>query len=440
MALLSTSENPLLHEDEIASLLEDDHFLTILLGFEKTLAEAQAKLGIIPDAAAAAIQQLTIEHVEVGALHRGMERDGVVVPALLYQLRETLTGANAQWLHFGVASQDALDTSLVLILREVNEVILSRLDSIVRNIADLADQHRGTLLMARTRQRSAVPTSFGFMAASWLAPLLQQKLRIQEMQPRLYRLQLGGAAGHLSALGKINAARLVPAMGEALDLHVAPGSWQNQRDNLVEYGNWLAMSCGCLAKLAEDLIVMSADEVAEVSVSLSGASSSMPQKQNPVRLEHIITLHRFVIAQQAGMQQTQVNVMQRDGRSWMLEWLTLPSMAMATGKSMHLAGRVLAELEVHPDRMQENIKGNLGLVYAEAATFKLAEFTAPGKARELISKACQKARNSQAQLLDVLTNDADVAAFGIDWRSLADTGPPGVSEDFIQQILDSMDS
>lgn len=440
MAFLSTSENPLLHEEEIASLLGDDHFLTILLGFEKTLAEAQAKLGIIPDDAAAAIQQLTIEHVDRDALLEGMERDGVVVPALLHQLRETLTGANAQWLHFGVTSQDAVDTSLVLILREVNEVILLRLNSIVRNIADLADQHRGTLLMARTRQRSAVPTSFGFMAASWLAPLLQQKLRIREMQPRLYRLQLGGAAGHLSALGNFNGSRLVRAMGEALDLRVAPGSWHNQRDNLVEYGNWLAMSCGCLAKLAEDLIVMSADEVAEVSISLSGASSTMPQKQNPITLEHIVTLNRFVIAHQAGMQQTQVNVMQRDGRSWMLEWLILPSMAMGTGKSMHLIGKVLAALEVHPDRMQENIRRNLGLVYAEAATFKLVEFASPGKARSLVSEACQKARTSQTQLLDVLADDPDLAAYDIDWESLADTGPPGVSEDFIQQILDSMES
>ena len=440
MALLSTSENPLLHEEEIASLLSDDHFLTILLGFEKTLAEAQAKLGIIPDEAAAAIQQLTIEHIDRKALFRGMERDGVVVPALLSQLREALTDATAEWLHFGVTSQDAVDTSLVLILREVNSIILLRLNNIVSSLANLANQHRGTSLMARTRQRSAVPTSFGFMAASWLAPLLQQKLRIQEMQPRLYRLQLGGAAGHLSALGTFNGSRLVRAMGEALDLQVAPGSWHNQRDNLVEYSNWLAMSCGSLAKFAEDLIVMSADEVAEVSVSLSGASSSMPQKKNPIALEHIITLHRFVLAHQVGMQQTQVNVMQRDGRSWMLEWLTLPSMAMATGKSMHLAGKVLAGLEVHPDRMQKNIKDNLGLVYAEAATFKLAEFASPGKARELISKACQTARDSQVELLDVLTDDPDLAAYDIDWQSLADTGAPGVSEDFIQQILDSMDS
>ena len=439
MALLLPSENPLLHDEEIAVIFSDDHFLETILKFEKTLARIQAELGIIPDDAANELQQLSIAGIDRAALVKGMQRDGVVIPALLKQLKASESREAAQWLHFGVTSQDAVDTALILILREINGIIVSRLDGIVELMAIMVDQNRNTRLMARTRQRSAVPTSFGFIVASWLATLLRQKQRIREIDPRLYRLQLGGAAGHLSAIDASPGIRLVQQMGEALNLHCTGGSWHSQRDNLVEYGNWLAMTCGCLAKVAEDLIALSADEVSEVSITSVGGSSTMPQKQNPIMLEHIVTLNRLVSNHQISMQQALVNILQRDGRGWMLEWLTLPAMVMATGKSLSLVIEVLSGLQIHQGRMNKNISANLGLVFAEAATFKLAEVVKPAEARILIAEACKESVNSRRQLLDVLSEDSRFAGFGINWQSLDESWSTGLSHEFIQQILDSID-
>lgn len=418
MALLSPSENPLLHDAEIAVNFSDDHFLETILKFEKTLAQIQAELGIVPADAADELQQLSIIGLDRSALAEGMRRDGVVIPALLKQLKASGSIEAVQWLHFGVTSQDALDTALVLILREINVTIISRLDGIVELMAKLSDENRDTRLMARTRQRSAVPTTFGTIAESWLAPLLRQKQRIGEIGPRLYRLQLGGANGNLSAIDESLGIKLVQQMGEALSLHFTGGSWHNQRDNLVEYGNWLAMTCGCLAKVAEDLLALSADEVSEVSIASVGSSSTMPQKQNPIILEHIVTLNRLASTHQVSLQQALVNILQRDGRTWMLEWLTLPAMVMATGRSLGLVNEALSGLQIHQGRMNKNISNNLGLVFAEAATFKLAKVVKPAEAKILIGQACKESVNSQRQLLDVLSQDSRFAGFGINWQSL----------------------
>ena len=425
---------PLLSDAELAELLDDRAQLRAMLAFEAALARAEGSVGVIPEAAAERIAAVADRlEVDPAALAEGTARDGIPVPALVAALRQAVGGDAANFVHWGATTQDVMDSGLVLRLRQVLNILETRLDALGDALAALAEAERATVMLARTRGQQATPTSFGLKVAGWLAPLQRHLDRLGELEARLGVLSFGGAAGNLSALGE-NGLAVEAALAEALDLPAPAMPWHSQRDSLVEFGNWLGLVAGSLGKLAGDVLLLCQNEVGELREGGGGGgSSTLPQKSNPVRAEAVLSLTRHVCGLAGPLQQAAFHQHERDGVAWQIEWLVLPQMIVATGAALGHALALIESLEIDRARMRANIEATRGLALAEAASFALSEHLPRPQAQALVKEACKAVLAEGGHLIDRLAERTDVA---VDWAALRDpAGQLGAAEAFIDRVL-----
>ncbi|MEX0603556.1 MAG: 3-carboxy-cis,cis-muconate cycloisomerase [Marinobacter sp.] len=424
--------NGLLSDQECGQFLSDQTQIKAMLKVEGQLALAQAEAGLIPHQAASAINQaaLSIEP-DLASLSAGTASAGVPVPALVKALKDALAPEIARWVHFGATSQDIVDTALVLNCRSLVEVFESRLLSVVGMLGELAERQRSTLIAGRTRTQQAVPMSFGLKIVTWIDPLLRQHERLAELKPRLLKIQLGGAVGSLIAMGS-NANAVALGLADRLDLRYAP-SWHTQRDSLMEFSGWLAMTTGSLGKMGEDWLRMAQTEMGELRFSNGGGSSTMPQKCNPVNAEIMVAMARQNAGLAGQMQQCMLHEHERSGVAWTQEWLVLPQMLMGTAVSLRHCLEGLHHLEISPDRIDANLNSGNGLIYAEAATFILAGSMSRDEASEHVARACQSVAGSERHLFDVLK---DLTGRELDLQQIKqDLLAGGATESLIDETL-----
>ncbi|MGA8260483.1 MAG: 3-carboxy-cis,cis-muconate cycloisomerase [Arenicellales bacterium] len=407
---------PLFGDDAVAARFDDREVVRAMLKVEGALARAEAECGLIPTEAAVSITAAAESlDPDPAQLAEGTAASGVPVPALVEILREAVGDEAASYVHWGATSQDIVDTALILRLREVMDVIDGRLQELARQLLDLARRHRGTPMLARTRTQAAVPTSFGLKVAAWAAPLLRHRQRLDEIRPRLLVAQLGGAGGTRSVLGKAGD-NVVAAFARELELGDVPIPWHSQRDAIAELAGWLSLVTGSVAKMAQDILLLAQNEVAEVRVA-GGGSSAMPQKANPVAAEVLVTLARHNAVLLAEMHQSLVHAHERDGAAWSGEWLALPEMAVAAGASLSGAGTLIATLTVNTARMMDNLAALNGLALAEAAAYALSRHMPRQDAVRVVKAATERASAGGRHLLDVLAESTDAP---VDWTALKD--------------------
>lgn len=337
----------LLGDEEVVRHFTAEAELRAMLEFEVALAMAEAELGLIPMAAAQAIAAAALDfEPDLPDLAAGAARDGMVVPDWVGQLRRAVGEPHGRHVHFGSTSQDVLDTSLVLRLKPVLDILAARLNDFDVRLADLARDHGALPLMGRTRMQRALPISWADKIAAWRAPLTRTHKRLQELKPRLLVVQFGGPVGTLEKLGD-KGPSVAAALASRLDLAVPAGSWHNARDTLAELAGWLSLLTGSLGKIGQDVALMAQNEIAEVTVTGGGHSSAMPHKENPVLAETLVTLARFNATQVSGMHHALVHEQERSGAAWTLEWMVLPQMVVAAGAALARGLALLDALRIN---------------------------------------------------------------------------------------------
>ena len=173
-----------------------------MLAFEAALARAEARAGIIPQEAANIIADSCRENVfDVAALYREAEVAGTPVIPLVRMLTAQIGDDAKKYVHWGATSQDAIDTALMLQMRDGIDLLVSGLLDVCEVCEKLAEQYRNTLMAGRTLMQQAVPITFGLKAARWLAMAVRQVYALREHRERSLAVQLGGAAGTLASLG-----------------------------------------------------------------------------------------------------------------------------------------------------------------------------------------------------------------------------------------------
>ena len=331
----------LLGDAEIAALFSPEAELNEMLRFEAALAESEAAEGIIPEPAAAAIRvTLAGFKPDLAALAAGVAHDGLFVPALVKQLRTAIGTPHARHLHVGTTSQDLIDTGLAIRLRQVAAILDRRINDLIERIDALAAKHGKEVLMGRTRMQRARPISVAEKLSHWREPLARHRERLVELAPRLFLLQLGGAVGNRADLGARGSA-VAERLAKALRLHNPVAARHSERDGMAEFASWLSLIAGSLGKLGADVALMAQNEVAEVKVAGGGGSSAMPEKQNPISAEVLVTLARFNAALLSGVHDALVHENERSGAAWTLEWMMLPQMCVATGAALRHAERLI---------------------------------------------------------------------------------------------------
>lgn len=414
MSSLSLIDSPLFGgsfvDADMRPLFESDAFVSRCVETEVALAKAQARLGVVPEAAAEAIAiaARTI-HFDQRRLTRETELVGYPILPIVEQLADAC-GEAGRYLHWGATTQDIMDTATVLQIRAALVLIEQRLVGAMEALRSLAAEHRDTPMAGRTHLQHALPITFGYKAAVWLSSLERHHERLTQLRPRVLVAQFSGASGTLASLGEGGLA-VQAELAKVLSLATPAITWHSARDGMAEVVQMLALVCGSLAKIAFDVSVMMTTELGEVSEPYTrhrGASSTMPQKRNPISCELIIAAAKMVRQHAGLMLDAMVHDFERATGAWHVEWSAIPeSFALASGALVQ-ASFMLSGLVVHPDRMLANLRLSKGLIVSEAVMMALAPITGRQTAHDLVYAACRHAVETDRSLFDVLVEVQDV--------------------------------
>ncbi len=411
---------------------------------EVALARAEAKVGVIPaDAAEAIARRATGLELDLAQLKAETDVVGYPIIGVVHQMAKAV-GEAGGYVHWGATTQDIMDTATVLQIRDALALVEADLESLDRTLAGLAVKHRDTVMAGRTHLQHALPVTFGFKAAVWLSMIRRHRQRLEQLKPRVLVVQFSGAAGTLASLGDHGLA-VQAALAEELGLAQPDITWHVARDGIAEAGAVLGLVTGSLAKIAVDVMLMMQTEIGEVFepfVKGRGASSTMPQKRNPISCEMIVALAKTVRAQVGLLLDAMASDHERATGPWHLEWIALPEAFVASAGALHQARFMLEGLIVEPATMRRNLDITGGLIVAEAVMMALAPHTGRGEAHDLVYAACRAALGKGTPLIDQLrlmpevTKHFDEAGL----RTLVDpAGYLGTSREMVDRMLAQRD-
>jgi 3-carboxy-cis,cis-muconate cycloisomerase len=427
--------------DAMRAAMGERAMLAAMLRVEAALARAEARLGIVPQAAADAIAAAAeVDRLDLSALAAATRNTGYPVVGLVRQL-SALAGPEAgRWTHWGATTQDILDTALVLALREGLALIGRDLDAVIAALAARAQEHRDTVMAGRTHLQHALPVTFGLKCAVWLAPLLSTRERLAQMAPRLFRVQFGGAAGTLASLGD-RGLDVVRELARELDLAEPDIPWHVARDAFAEAVSVLGLLTGALAKMATDVMLLMQTEVAEVFEPHApgrGGSSTMPQKRNPIACEYVIAQARGVQALVPLMLGAMAGDQERATGPWQAEALAIPQAMLLAHGALDQALLIAEGMTVDAARMRRNLDATGGLIMAEAVMMALAPLLGRGAAHDAVHHACDVALAEGIGLAEALGREPAVAAVLTPERIAAITDPAsylGAAGAFVDRVL-----
>jgi 3-carboxy-cis,cis-muconate cycloisomerase len=264
-------------------------------------------------------------------------------------------------------------------------------------------------MIGRSQMQHAVPITFGYKAAGWLVALSRHQRRLEELRPRLLQVQFGGAVGTLAALHPDGPA-VRHGLAERLGLGEPTICWHTHRDSLCEFVTFFGLLTATLAKIARDIMLLAQTEVAEVHEPAAkdrGVSSAMPHKRNPVLSQQIIVAARLTRPQVASMLEAMVQDHERGSATWQMEWTLIPDTASYTLSALGGILELVEGLEIHPERMRENLGLSHQFVYAEAVMMALAPTLGRQKAHDLVDAAVSDARGGKP-FVDALQESQEI--------------------------------
>lgn len=382
------------------------------LNFEAALATSQAELGIIPQEAAARINASAhLDLLDLTAMRADYTTNRNSLVPLLNALKK-VCGEHADYVHYGATTQDAIDTGMILELRDLLELIYRDSRAVESLLLDLAAQHRETVMIGRSHSQHALPITFGFKVAVWLAESRRHILRLQQLAPRLLTGQLSGAVGSMAALG-VQGRELAAKTMTRLGLAVATTPWHTSRDNIAEMSSCFTMLTATTAKIANEIFQLGKSEVLELRepapTGKSSGSSTMPHKRNPVLCERIVVMSRHVRALNGTILEGMIHENERDPRSLWSEWLAVPQVSIYTATSLHYLIDILRGLEVHASRMTSNLTLYGDKIMSEWLLFLLAKSLGKAKAQEKLSRWLHEAEESNRPFAAMLKADPELS-------------------------------
>ena len=385
-----------------------------MLAFEAALARAEAHAGIIPQEVATVISaNCRVELFDVAALYREAAIAGTPAIPLVRMLTAQVEGDAQKFVHWGATSQDAIDTALMLQMRDGLDLLADGLLGICAVCTTLAEQHRHTLMAGRTLLQQALPITFGLKAARWLALTVRQVRALRERQEKTLAVQLGGAVGTLASLGN-NGLRVVEFLSEELGLPAPDLPWHTERDRIAEIAGTLGIVAGAMAKIAGDVALLAQTEVGEASERVipgKGGSSAMPQKHNPVDAMSAIASARLAVGEVPVILSAMAQEHERAVGGWQAEWMAIPNLFRFTASAVERVRGAVGGLQVDSTRMSANLDLTGGMIMAESLTMALALHVGRPEAQRIVKALCDRAVSSGIQLHQAALEEAQVHTF-----------------------------
>lgn len=387
-------------------LFTDAAVVAAMVRVEAAWLETLTAAGLAPQGSAKAVAAVQVSREALDDLRVSAESGGNPVIPLLALIRVEVDGP----VHLSLTSQDVVDTALLLCARDCLDAVDAELGLQLVAGAKLAEDHRHTLMTARTLGQAAVPTTFGARVAGWLRGLMTARDGVQRVRADL-PAQVGGAGGTLAATVEVCRAAgaaepvaaaegLVRDFAGRLGLRAAE-PWHTTRAPVTRVADALVEVCDALGKVANDVAQQSRPELSELREPAAegrGGSSAMPQKRNPV-LSVLIRRQ----AMSAPLMAAQLHlaagaaVDERPDGAWHTEWAPLRDLSQRTVAATRQATELLEGLEVDATAMRRHVDDALtGLLAERAATLQKCGVEPPvdtdpaaylGLAEQLVDRA-----------------------------------------------------
>lgn len=398
---------------EMRAVFCEENRIQKWLDVEAALAKAQAKLGIIPQNAADEIaKKAHYKYMDMDFIFAEFKKTKHPLVPTVRGLEKACDNGLGEFVHFGVTTQDIIDTGLVLQFKEAMNLIKGELKGIAKALFDLAKEHKNTAMMGRTLSLQALPITFGHKVAIWLSEISRHYERILELENRLYVGSIVGAVGTKASLSdKCNEVEKLTL--ESLNLSVPDISWQPARDRFIELGFVLGNINATFNKIAHQILILSHNEIDEVAEPFGKGqvgSSTMPHKRNPAVSENAVTVSNALKANIAILSDIERHEHERDGQVWKMEWKLLPEMFLMLSVVLSNMRFALSGLEVKKDKMLKNLDTLGGFVLAERVMFALSDKYGKQHAHEIIYEAAMSGIESHKTFKETLLADKRVNA------------------------------
>jgi 3-carboxy-cis,cis-muconate cycloisomerase len=397
---------------EMRQVFSDEGRTAYYLDIEAALARAQARLGVIPEAAAREIErQCRIENIDLARLKQQTERIGYPILGVVQQIVDLCADGLGEWCHWGATTQDITDTAAILQIRAALALVENEMEAIAGVLADLSRRYRDTPMAGRSNLQQAVPLTFGFKMAALLAAMQRHRERLAQLRPRVLVGEFGGAVGTLASLGAVGL-KVQTALMDEIRLGQPEIAWHTVRDRIGEVACFLGLLTGTLGKISMDVKLLMQTEVAEVYEpfhAARGSSSTMPQKRNPVSCLYIHSTVALVRQHVAALLEAAVADHERSTGPWEIEWISLPEIFLLASGALAQTRLMLFGLEVAPARMRANLDLTRGMIVSEAVMMGLGPHLGRQRAHDLVYDICRKVATGGEPLLDLLVQDAEIS-------------------------------
>jgi adenylosuccinate lyase len=361
---------------------EENRFRTWLavdVAATQTLAEA----GMVPKDAARAIRQRADFKIDrIAEIEAEVRHDVIAFTTAVAEI----VGRHARWFHYGLTSNDVVDTAQALLIQQASAIIAADLEKLSAVLERRAWEFKDTPMIGRTHGIHAEPITFGFKLANWYSETQRNITRFRASVEDMRVGKFSGAVGTFAHLSP----ELEERMCKRLGLKAAAISSQViQRDRHASYLATLAVIASTLDKIATELRHLQRTEVREVEEFFSEkqkGSSAMPHKRNPITLEQISGLARVVRSNaQAGFENVPL-WHERDISHSSVERIIIPDSTTLVDYMLQKTTNVLETMFVYPERMKSNLESTRGLIFSGQLLLDLVEH---GVSREEAYRAVQ---------------------------------------------------
>lgn len=366
---------------EMGAIWSEQHKYECWLAVELAASEAVAELGEVPREAAQALRaHAAFELGRIQEIEREVKHDVIAfTTAVAEKMKAQGAGESSRWLHYGLTSNDVVDTAQALQIKNASAIIAKDLDQLLAALRKLAFTHKHTVQIGRTHGMHAEPITFGLKVALWWDELARQKTRFQSAAEEMRVGKVSGAVGTFAHLSPEAEEKICARLG----LRAAPISSQVlSRDLHAHYIAVLAGIAASLEKIAVEIRHLQRTEVREAEEPFAAGqkgSSAMPHKRNPITCEQICGLARIVRANAQAAFENVALWHERDISHSSVERVILPDSTILTDYLLAKTAWLIEGLVVNTDRMQRNLASTNGLIFSGQLLLDLA---AAGMLRE----------------------------------------------------------
>ncbi|PST33513.1 class-II fumarase/aspartase family protein [Enterocloster lavalensis] len=397
--------------DVAEGIFSGEGTLQSLMDVEAALALAEAEAGVIPVEAAEEIsRKAKVSFLNEETYEKHRRATGHSLMGLIRSYQEVCENGAGQYVHFGTTTQDVTDTALALQMKAVYDLVERKMETVIGLIRELAVKYRSLIMIGRTNDQQAVPITLGYKLAMWLDELERDLERLKASRRRVLVGQFGGAVGTMASLGGAGLA-VRDNMMVRLGLEIPKIAWYNSRDRHTEYVTTLAMICGTLGKLGNEVYIGQKTEVNEMAEGFSPdkvGSSTMPHKRNPfvpARLSGFGRMARSIVVDAYTVMES---TNERDTRSLRMEPYFMERISSLTDAALDTATDLFTYIEIREKSFEKNLNILGGLIYTEALMMHFANKFGRIEAHDILHDIAQEAVAEGKNFVDKLLENAKV--------------------------------